>query len=64
MDLKCFRYNPNTGFCEECVPGFFKDEVIGACIDKQCDNIIDGECVKCTNGYYLPKDEIICRKNL
>ena len=36
IDLKCFRYNPNTGFCEECVPGFVKDEIVGACVDKEC----------------------------
>jgi hypothetical protein len=63
VDVNCAKYDAVTGYCEECTPGFKKDEDIGACVDNGCMEVKEGACTQCKDGFYLPDTQTVCRPN-
>ena len=60
--LHCRNINYETGFCDSCESEYYLTSEYKCIKTENCEESINGNCIKCKEGYYLDKLNEVCEK--
>ncbi len=57
----CQKCDSEYKLCQKCIEGFFPDQSGGCSYSQKCEISYYGQCIKCTENYFLIEDIKICK---